>query len=233
MRIASILILLMSSFISQAVASDHVRPTIPASGARALDFVPTGWALEHEKQGDLNKDGKADLLLVLRKDYKLDASNPDDFDPLNRVLLVAFGDTANHGYRLALVNTSLLPLRETSSLDDILDWPDSVSLDDHSFKITMHLFMSAGGWDTGTSSFHFRYQDGGFALIGYDNDNTHRGSGKTTQTSINYLTRKAKITTGSIENDRTKVVWKKLPQASLIRIDDIEDGLSFDPGINR
>jgi hypothetical protein len=209
-----------------------VRPTVPASGAQALDFVPSGWTLEHDKQGDLNKDGQPDLLLVLRKNYKLDAAKPDDFDPLNRMLLVAFGDKAAQGYRLVLLNTALIPPRETANLDDILDWKDTISVDGHSYKISMHVFMSAGGWDTGTTRFHFRYQDGGFALIGYDHDNTHRGSGKTTQTSINYLTHKAKITTGSIEHDRKKIIWKKLPKAELIRLDDIEDGLSFDPGLN-
>ena len=232
MRRAIVLAIAMILFISPTFASDTAPPTIPAKASSASQFVPDGWSLEHEKQGDLNKDGLPDLLLVLRQTYKSNASEPDTFDPLNRMLLVAFRENEGNDYRLALLNTTLIPPRETSSLDDILSEAGDIIISNGTFKVSLYLFMSAAGWDTGTSRFHFRYQNNAFALIGYDRDNTHRSSGKTTETSVNYLTRKAKITTGNIAHDARKITWRKLPKARLLHIDDIEDGLSFDPEIN-
>jgi hypothetical protein len=84
-----------------------------------------------------------------------------------------------------------------------------------------------GGWDMGSRQFQFRHQNDGFVLIGFESMTVTQNTGETSDVSANYLTRKAKITTGNIENDKQKVTWKKLSKATLIRLEDFKDGLSF------
>jgi hypothetical protein len=48
--------------------------------------------------------------------------------------------------------------------------------------------------------------------------------------SVNYLTGKMKIATGNSNSDKApKVTWKTLPRRSLLTIDEIGDGLEFEP----
>jgi len=45
--------------------------------------------------------------------------------------------------------------------------------------------------------------------------------------SFNYLTKKAKITKGDIEDDRGDVSWKTIRTPSLLCLDAVGDGLDF------
>jgi len=96
-------------------------------------------------------------------------------------------------------------------------------------QVKLHLFASAGGWSMGTIGYTFRFQNGRFELIGYDSDMTQRNSGETTAVSVNYMTGKMKLTTGPIENDKTRVRWRTLPKRPLLTVDQIGDGVEFDP----
>jgi hypothetical protein len=69
----------------------------------------------------------------------------------------------------------------------------------------------------------------GFELIGFDRSTTGRNDGGVEEVSINYLTGKVKIATGTIEDDELKVEWRKLKKKPLLLIDAIGDGLQFEP----
>ena len=66
-----------------------------------------------------------------------------------------------------------------------------------------------------STSYTFRYRDGRFELIGYDDNSTERNSGKTEGISINYLTGRAKHTSGTIDSDSVEVSWEALPRRPL------------------
>jgi hypothetical protein len=52
-----------------------------------------------------------------------------------------------------------------------------------------------------------------------------------TEVSVNYLTRRAKVSKGSFENDRTTASWKTVRATSLLCLDAVGDGLDFEPEI--
>jgi hypothetical protein len=93
--------------------------------------------------------------------------------------------------------------------------------------ITLHYFSNAGGWDTGSTIFTFRYQNKRFELIGFDNDNTNRATGAETYTSANYLVGKVKIVCSGCEDQKAKTTWKSLPKRTLISLDEVGDGMEF------
>lgn len=67
-------------------------------------FVPVGFLLLDSVSGDLNKDGKKDMLIVLQSQHE-----PDSME-LARPLLILFGKTGG-GYELAVRNDSTVMCR--------------------------------------------------------------------------------------------------------------------------
>lgn len=213
-------------------------PALPRQAASAEGFVPPGWRLEAQVKGDLDGDGKADLALVLHATDPKNViandglgENPLDTNP--RILAVAFARTA--GYELVLENHALIPRRTDPVLDDPFDSVAASGLEVARGALRMRLgvFASAGSWSMSTIATTFRWQNGRFELIGYDRTETNRGSGKIKGLSINYLTRRAKHTRGTIESDAETSRWETLPRSPLLSLDEVGDGLEFDPDSRR
>jgi hypothetical protein len=86
-----------------------------------------------------------------------------------------------------------------------------------------------GGWTTYTSTLSFRWNGRRLRLIGFDRESLQRNSGETETISANYLTGRARITTGSMEDDvQDRTRWRQLaPRAD--SLETIGDGLGFEP----
>lgn len=209
-------------------------PTLPPAAAAAEGFVPPGWSIDARADGDLDRDGAPDLALVLRQRDPAnvianDGFGPDRFDTNPRLLAVALARPGG-GYRLAAQNHRLIPRHTEPVLDDPFD-PDgeALKIERGTLRISLIRFASAGGWDSGGTAFTFRWRDGALRLIGYDWDNVRRNTGDTREISINFLTRRMRTATGSIENDEQQVRWSRIPDRPLPTLDEIGDGLDYDP----
>lgn len=218
----------------ELVIPEVTYPALPQQGLSAQDFVPRGWKLETQKAGDLDKDGKDDLLLLLHMDdakniVKNEGLGQNPFDTNPRILAVAFGSGPAKPYRLVLEDHTLIARPGDPVLDDVLAETGGVAIERGTLKVALHLFSSAGSWAMGTTTYSFRHGKKGFELIGFDRSTVDRGDGSIKDVSINYLTRKIKISTGTIENDESKVEWRTLPKKRLLLIDEIGDGLEFEP----
>ncbi len=226
--------LLMSVFLSTvayAGTGDTVPPVVfPTISARAqtkADFVPKGWIIEKEGNGDLNGDGVPDVMFVLhmndpRNVIKNSGLGESKIDTNPRMLVIVFADKATNKYSLALANHTLIPRHTNPVMEDPFD---DAKIIKGTIQVSLGLWMSAGGWGNST----FRYQEGCFKLIGYDSTETQRNTGETSDVSINYLTKKEKIVKGNIENDNKKISWKSIAISSLLCLDAVGNGLDFSP----
>lgn len=85
---------------AELIIPDPVWLGLPAHAASAADFVPSGWKLEVQANGDLNGDGIPDLALVLHEQADRNImANPDGpgVNPLDsnpRLLLAALGGSS-------------------------------------------------------------------------------------------------------------------------------------------
>jgi hypothetical protein len=216
-------------------APEVVYPVLPAQGATLEAFVPKGWRMEFVKRGDLDGDKREDAVFVLRMQHadnilENDGLGTDLFDTNPRILGAAFAD--GEGYRLAVQDHALIPRPDSPTMDDYLESADSLVVRRGAFAVTLHAWSSAGSWDTSNTTFTFRYQDNCFRLIGYDDRGTNRGSGQTSDISVNYLTRKATIAIGSIEDDvPVEHHHRTLPAQALRCLQDVGDGFEFDSGV--
>lgn len=241
-RIGSVMLALCAGTLSAQAAlaqeydyPDVTYPALPATGASAKAFVPKGWVLEYQKSGDLNRDKREDLLFVLKMRRKANVVKNEglgvpEFDTNPRILGAAFAEGKT--YRLVLQDHGLIPRPDSPTMDDYLQDDNAVAVRRGAFSVSLLSWSSAGSWSTGTSTFTFRYQDGCFRLIGYDNDYLHRGSGETLKTSINFVAGKAEFERGSIEDDGTGETRRRTIAKQALRcLQDIGNGFEFDPGV--
>lgn len=208
-------------------------PVLPARATTADGFLPSGWRIEEELSGDLNGDQRDDLVLVLRQQDPRNIVEHDGFgiSPLDsnpRMLAIAFAGPAG-GYTLAAQNHTLITRHEAPNLSDVFEDGPGVSIVRGTLRTTLFFFSNAGSWSTGSASFTFRWQDGAFALIGYDNSSMMRNSGHTESLSINYATRRVRYTEGSIDSDEDSVRWETLTSPRRWTLDTVGDGSAFQP----
>ena len=204
-------------------------PAIAQAAPTPAAFIPKGWKQVQLAQGDLNRDGKPDFAMVVRMDSAANrippSWNPDTpYDTNPWMLIAGFRDGA--GYALAVSDHRLIPRHENPNADEEFD---EIAIANGNLKVGMHVFMSAGGWQMGGTTYTFRWQDGGFKLIGFDRDSTMRNSGETEEVSINYLTGRKVTTTGTIESDAQKTTASRIARKPLLDLTAIGDGLMFDP----
>lgn len=210
---------------------DPGYPLLSEQGADASAFVPAGWALVEALKGDLNGDGRPDLAMLMRESDPGKVLRDDtELDTNPYRIAVAFLQADGRTYRLAMENHTLIPRHTNRGVSDPFQ---DFALKKGVLAVQLHHFANMGGWGMATMKFGFRYQQGGFRLIGYDRIETQRNTGEVESISINYLTGKAKHGKGSIDSEKEATSWSNIPRAPLLRIDQIGDGMGFDPAAER
>ena len=176
-----------------------VLPVGAVAAPVVQDFVPQGWKLERQADGDLNGDGRADKVLVLQQQ---DAAHWQDNPGLGaprlnlnpRTLLVLWNTP--QGYREAVRNTTLLPSEnseDTPCLADPLD-DGGISIRKQVLVVDLHYWLSCGSYSVNHMQYKFRHQQGAWPLIGLDVNSSARNMDDTEQSSYNFATGKALYT---------------------------------------
>lgn len=208
-------------------------PEVPARAATPEAFLPWEWALEQQAMGDLNGDGIEDAALIMRS---LDPANVIEHDGLGespydtnpRMLVIGFGQ-AEGGYALAMADHVLLPRPDNPVMADAVGEASPMEIARGALKVSLHSWASAGSWSMSNATYTLGWRDGAFRLIGFDDVNIHRGSGEVVERSINYLSGRMSVGVGTIDSDEVETTWKAAPAGPLLTLEEIGDGLMFDP----
>lgn len=194
----------------------------PITAKNVNGFIPKGWKLIAKSFGDLNKDGNADLALIIEKTDENNLINNDNLgsDTLNinpRRLIVAFAK--NNGYRLIVQNDHLVPTENAEDspclADPLYEMENKgLSIAKGLLFLNFKYWYSCGTWFVNTDTYTFRWQHNKFELIGFDSWEFHRASHDETKYSINYSTGIIETTKGgnmsSDERNHPKTTRKKL-----------------------
>ncbi len=199
--------------------------TLKEKGKTLQDIIPKGWKILDSKIGDLNQDGISDLVFAIqntdKKNIELnDGLGSDTIDLNTRLLGIYFG-VKTGGFNQKLVSKDFIILRNSPAMDE--PFMGFSITNKGVLNISFSIWVSSGSWSMSRHTYRFRFQNNDFVLIGYDSNETHRGTGETTDYSINFLARKMKISKGNIsQDDPISIEWKEFKLESLMTIKTIK-----------
>ncbi|MBK9164080.1 MAG: VCBS repeat-containing protein [Acidobacteria bacterium] len=216
----TLLALSLMIFVSGAAAQDEDYPwKIPTAedypalvqtAATCNGFTPRNWTVMASAEGDLNKDGRPDCVLVLKGTdrrfiYKNDGLGSEEFDTNPRVLAVAFAD-AKGGFRLHVQNNSFIVMSDSPTMTEPFQ---DVSIKRGVLTFIFEEFYSAGSWSMSNRTYKFRYQNGEMTLIGVDKTSVQRNTGDIETRSYNLSTQRMTIEVGNISDDGQGKITRK------------------------
>jgi hypothetical protein len=194
---------------------------VPARAAQPAGFVPEGWELEQQKVADLNGDGLADALLLMRR--------PQASGTPQRMLAAVLRERGgNAGYALAELNRRLIPHGEGVAQEDPMADGEIIARRG-GFDVKLTLLAGMGSYQTATLRYRFRYEDSCFRLIGYDRMETHRATLDTRDLSINFLTGAVVRRTGNAQSDATEERREKLKTNPRRCFGELDSAPGFNP----
>lgn len=213
----------------EGVLPPYEFPLVVAQAGDYQDFVPKGWVLLKVVQGDLNGDGRPDLLILLQGDddryrYVNEGLGSRNVDANARILVVALANEPG-GYTRLLQNNVFVPPHDNPVMDEPFE---RMGIEKGVIKLTFRSWANAGNWGMAHYSYAFRYQNGEVALIGYEEYYRNRASGNEHIRSANLSTGEQKLTVVDGETGRERVSGKRFAINPLPTLENIEmDGLGL------
>lgn len=219
--LAPVAVCLVIGLAQPAPAADAAMPTLRTAAATVESLVPAGWAIEQRHVADFNRDGHADVLLLLRK-AAAKGSTP------SRMLLVALATATPPGYALSAANAQLVPQDASGMLEDPMA-DGEITARPGGFDLKLAMMPGAGSYLSATMRYRFRFERGCFRLIGYDRAETHRGTLDIRDLSVNFLTGAIIQTTGNAQTNATQTRRGRLTANPRRCLADLGSGWTFDP----
>ena len=149
-------------------------------------FVPKSWEIISQTNGDLNADGSVDTAMIIQ---------PKNMNIHNRKLLILF----NNKNALQLKYSKRIPDwtyhdNKEDCLEDTLD-ESSLSIKQHILDLTFNEQPNCANTFGNIYTYRFKMMNGNFQLIGFESLYLDKLTGKQLEESLNFLNKKAKITT--------------------------------------
>lgn len=189
------------------------------------NFIPKGYVIFEKVNGDLNKDGKEDVILIIKGTDKSKIIKDEyrgELDRNRRGIIVLFNKKDN--YELASKNYDCF---SSENEDGGVYFPPELSVEIKKGNLCVHY----GHGRYGYWKYTFRFQNSDFELIGYDGSNG--GAVIESETSINFLSKKklekVNVNKNAEGGDEVfKQVWKSININRLIKLSEIVDFDEFE-----
>lgn len=157
---------------------------IPETGSSVAGFVPAGWKIEAQVEGDLDRDAVADIVLTLVENLPVEDANGIVTDRHRALITLLRG---NGGFtRAGSNNHLLLCTRCGGAFYGVVETPTEVSIE----RGVLIVRQDWGARETTAETHRFRYDATAnrMALIGYDVLSVDRLGPTTIEESTNLLT---------------------------------------------
>ncbi|MEQ1604546.1 MAG: hypothetical protein ABL999_06730 [Pyrinomonadaceae bacterium] len=161
------------------------KSKIPATAEKLAGFVPVGWKIEEQINGDVNGDGVSDTLLKLVEDKPKEDKEGIKIDRARALVIVL--KAADGKLNSAAIADKLLQCTGCGgAFYGVVDAPADIKIQ----KGVIIVEQDHGSRDVSGVTFRFRFEaaTGKFLLIGFDYHSVDRLSASTSSESTNYVT---------------------------------------------
>jgi len=185
------------------------------------DFLPEGYVVFQKINGDLNKDGIEDCVLIIKGTDKNNIITDEyrgELDRNRRGIIVLF-NKSNH-YELAVKNYDCF---SSENEDGGVYFPPELSVQIK--KENLYVQYEHGRY--GHWKYTFRFHDSDFELIGYD-QSENRGPIVERASSTNFLSKRKQEKVNTKDNaeggdEVFKETWTNIKVDKLIKLSEIKD----------
>ncbi len=189
---------------------------------KPADFLPKGFVLFDEVQGDLNNDGINDYILIIKgteKDKVVTDKDRGTLDRNRRGIIVLF-KTKNNSYQLITENKACF---SSENEDGGVYFAPELDVSIEKNKLFIHYGHGRYGYWTYT----FQYRNSDFQLTGYDSSDNF-GPVINSETSINFLTGKKQFRENTNKDADSgeevfKETWTKIKVQKPVLLSEIKD----------
>jgi hypothetical protein len=190
------------------------------------EFVPAGYVVHSEIQGDLNKDNQLDYVFIIKSTDKNNFIKDEyrgELDRNPRGIIIAIKN--NDSYDLVIENRSCF---SSENEDGGVYYPPELDVSIDKGNLLFHYAHGRYGY----WRYKFQYRNQDFELIGYDSSSNH-GPVVEREISINFITKKEKIRNNTNQDssggdEKFKETWKAFTLPKPISLREISDFDSFD-----
>lgn len=186
------------------------------------ELIPVGYSIFEKIEGDLNKDGLMDSIIIIKRINEENIINDEyrgELDRNRRGILVFLDKEDN--WELASQNLSCF---SSENEDGGIYYPPELSVNVQKGNLYIHYAHGRyGQW-----KYTFRFQHGYFELIGYDSS-VNYGPIVNSETSINFLSKKKLLRENVNENaegngdEIFEDTWENIEVKQLIKLSEIEN----------
>lgn len=204
-----------------AIGTNVFGQSVPKTAKSPTNFIPAGYVVSEEIQGDLNKDNQADYVFIIKGTDRKKVIKHEylgELDRNRRGIIIAL--TNNKQYDLVLENRGCF---SSENEDGGVYFAPELTISINKGNLLVHYSYGRYGYWV----YNFRYQNSDFELIGYDNSQ-NRGAIVERSTSINFMTRRMLTRENINQNakggdDKFKEVWKNFTLSKLIKLREVAD----------
>lgn len=189
------------------LAQEQILPKFPPTGKKER-YLPSTWEVLAEAKGDLNKDGKEDLVIILK------SKKEEELDESIRPLIVLYGKEKD-SYELAIISSkAILGKNEGGVMGDPFQ---ELKIERGSILLSHY-----GGSSTRWGYLHrFQFRDKAFRLIGETRTIHNSLNGEVEEIDTNLITGKS-IITKTRESGKKTSTKKTLPKKPLQSLRDFD-----------
>ncbi len=191
----------------------------PKTAKSPTEFVPAGYVVFEEIQGDLNKDNQADYVFVIKgtdRDKFIKDEYRGELDRNRRGIIIVFKN--KNQYELVLENRDCF---SSENEDGGVYFAPELSVSIDKGNLLVHFAHGRYGYWI----YNFRYRNSDFELIGYDNSQ-NRGPVVERSVSMNLMTKRMQIRENINQDaeggdEKFKEIWEKFTLSNPIKLREI------------
>ena len=162
-------------------------PLLPTLGNSFQAFIPQDWTLINIANGDINKDGKEDIVFVIEKNFQSSTENNESKIKKLRILSVLIQDK-NKIYNKIIQSNSFI-IAETPNSDK--EPYEGIKItDDGIVEIAFQVWQDTDFKILANYLYRFSLLNNNLALIGFNQISTNRFTGDTTEFLIDFKNKK-------------------------------------------